>query len=81
MKKLNSKSKDPKINKEREFLAVLKNLDSIAYRKTRKRQKSMTLNGKRMKDFNKAESELCSKVYLSSLKAKLSLFATQLKTE
>jgi hypothetical protein len=67
--------------KEREFLELLRKLDSVAYRKTRKQKQASTSNGRPVKDFNKAQSELFSKVYISSLKAKLSLLATQLKTE
>lgn len=81
IKRLKTEKSYSKIGQEKEFLALLENLDSIAYQRTRKRQKSILENGKIIKDFNKAESELYSKVYLSSLKAKLSLLATQLETE
>lgn len=82
MKKLEkNKKKKSRTDREQDFLEVLRKLDSVAHQRTRKKQKNMIKNGKLIKDFNKAESELFSKVYISSLKAKLSLLAKQLKEE
>ena len=63
--------------KEKEMLGLLENLDSLTYQKTRIEQIG-DQNGQIVKEFNGSRTQQTSQVYMSSLKAKISLLSKQM---
>ena len=73
IERLDKRTDISKSNRERDFLVILENLDSLAIQKNKKKQNTYKLDGKVLKKFSATESTLSSQIYVSSLKAKLSI--------
>lgn len=66
--------------KEKEMLGLLENLDSLTYQQTRI-ERMGDQNGQIVKEFNGSRTQQTSRVYMSSLKAKISLLSKQMLQE
>ena len=62
--------------KEKDVLGVLENLDSLAHQKTRN-EPEPTKSDQIVKEFNGSRVQQTSEVYMSTLKAKLSILSKQ----